>query len=74
MEQLLRKVYKEAGIVGPNAIIFEYRKKSIDKVIEEELLEEEQWESLIDWCVGAIHAPEKVLIKLEETLVSRNAS
>lgn len=68
MEKILRQCYKERKIMGSaNSIVFQSRIKSIESILENEILDEAQWKILTNWLLGKENKDvENILIKLEE--------
>ena len=67
MEKLLRNCYTEAGIKGANAVVFQKRSNVIRTIVDESLLEEDEWKGLTEWLLGKkSNEVEDILIKLEE--------
>lgn len=75
MEKLLRSCYKEGNIVGTNAIIYDKRRKSIDNIIENDLLEDHEWNILLKWAMGIdCNQIDDILIKIEELFCQEDSS
>lgn len=67
MEKLLRNCYTEAGIKGANAVVLQKRSNVIRTIVDERLLEEDEWKGLTEWVLGIKNNEvEDILIKLEE--------
>lgn len=67
MEKLLRNCYAEAGLKGANAVIFQKRSNVIRTIVDERLLEENEWEGLTEWVLDIKNNEvDDILIKLEE--------
>lgn len=66
MKNLLRGCYKEAGIIGPNAVVFENRQNIIQDIIDNDYLDNEEYIELADWLMGIKQEPEELLVRLEE--------
>lgn len=67
MEKLLRNCYTEAEIKGANAVVFQKRSNVIRTIVDERLLEEDEWKDLTEWVLGIKNNEvEDILIKLEE--------
>ena len=66
MEKLLRACYSELKICGANAPLFEKRKNGIDNILDNAVLDREEYKILTDWLMGVSEEPEDLLIKLEE--------
>lgn len=66
MEKILRQCYKERKIIGANSIVFQNRIASIERIIENGILDEVEWKSLTNWMLGKENKDvEDILIKLE---------
>jgi len=67
MEKILRQCYKEEGIIGANSTVFKNRITSIQRILENSVLDDSEWENLTNWILGIGKKDiEDVLIKLEE--------
>jgi len=67
MEKLLRNCYTEAGLKGANAAVFQKRSSVIKTIVDERLLEEDEWKDLTEWVLDIKNNEvEDILIKLEE--------
>lgn len=69
MKDLLRKCYKEAGIVGVNAPLFENRTNAIQSILDDlDFFDDAEWILLTKWAVGAApdSSVEELLTDLEE--------
>lgn len=54
MEALLKKCYKEAGILGANALTYENRSKTILRISEQEKITEESYHLIARWLMGEV--------------------
>ena len=67
MEKILRQCYKEKDIIGANSTVFKNRIASIERILENGVLDELEWKNLTDWMLGIEKKNvEDILIKLEE--------
>lgn len=67
MEKLLRSCYNEMNILGANTLIFEKRKKAIEDILNNNILNKEDYASLTNWIMGIAGKPEDILITLEKS-------
>lgn len=75
MEQILRQCYKERKIMSANSIVFQSRIKSIERILENGILEETEWKILTNWLLGKENRDvENILIKLEELFCQEDAN
>jgi len=54
MEALIKKCYKEAGILGANALTYENRSKTILRISEQEEITEESYHLIARWLMGEV--------------------
>lgn len=54
MEALLKKCYKETGILGANALTYENRCKTILRISEQEEITEESYHLIARWLMGEV--------------------
>ena len=53
MEKLIRSSYKEAGLYGANAITFEYRSKTIERILKDKEFSKEEYKEIACWLMGS---------------------
>lgn len=74
MRDLLRKCYKEVGIEGANAPLFQKREASINEVSTKKLLEEQEYYVITRWLLGEDNAEiEDCLVHIEEIFCEEDA-
>lgn len=66
MEALLRSCYKEMNIWGVNKSILEKRENAITDILNDNILDINDYSDLTNWLVELDKKPEDTLIKLEE--------
>lgn len=67
MESRLKKLYKEAGLKGGNALILEKRENAVNSIMEDNYLDDENAIIIATWLMGtAIDDTEEILIDIEK--------
>lgn len=66
MENLLRSCYNEMNILGANTLVFEKRENAINDILDNDILNKDDYSGLTNWIMGIDKRPEDTLIKLEK--------
>lgn len=75
MESLIRACYKEAGLVGANALVLESRKNTINKILDSDYIDEGVSMVIASWLMGNEKEEiEEVLVDIEKFFCEEDSS